>query len=168
MLKHLLAGAAALLATSASAETYAIQAGRLIVDASQPARGPSTVIVDNGRIVRIETFGTYACRTRDNIPGAKLSEHAFGNALDVAAFRLADGREIIYFDEAPGSGRAQVPAVVAGRAVVEDRGDHLITLGCAGSWEIEASDGICTHADSTNAIEPGPSIARAAASPSEW
>src|SRR6478672_7457578 len=55
MLKTLLAGAAALLATSASAETYAIQAGRLIVDAAQPARGPSTVIVENGRISRIES-----------------------------------------------------------------------------------------------------------------
>ena len=54
MLKTLLAGAAALLATSASAETYAIQAGRLIVDAAQPARGNSTVIVENGRISRIE------------------------------------------------------------------------------------------------------------------
>ena len=30
----------------------------------------------------------------DNIPGAQLSEHAFGNAIDVAGFRLADGREI--------------------------------------------------------------------------
>src|SRR3954468_936379 len=56
MLKHLLAGAAALVtATSAGAEAYAIQAGRLIVDAAQPARGPSTVIVENGRIARIES-----------------------------------------------------------------------------------------------------------------
>ncbi len=55
MLKHLLAGAAALAtAASAGAETYAIQAGRLIVDAAQPARGNSTVIVDNGRITRID------------------------------------------------------------------------------------------------------------------
>ena len=55
MLKHLLAGAAALVAaTVASAETYAIQAGRLIVDASKPARGASTVIVENGRISRID------------------------------------------------------------------------------------------------------------------
>ena len=53
MLKHLLAGAAALVAaTAANAETYAIQAGHLIVDAAQPARGPSTVIVENGRIAR--------------------------------------------------------------------------------------------------------------------
>ena len=56
MLKQLLAGAAALVAASAShAETYAIQAGRLIVDAAQPARGASTVIVENGRISRIDS-----------------------------------------------------------------------------------------------------------------
>src|SRR5436309_15702688 len=56
MLRHLLTGAAALvLATSASAQSYAIQAGRLIVDAAQPERGPSTVIVENGRISRIES-----------------------------------------------------------------------------------------------------------------
>jgi imidazolonepropionase-like amidohydrolase len=45
-------------ATGASAETFAIQAGRLIVDASQDARGPSTVIVENGRIARIEAGAT--------------------------------------------------------------------------------------------------------------
>jgi imidazolonepropionase-like amidohydrolase len=56
MQKHLLAGAAALaIAASASAETFAIQAGHLIVDAAQPARGASTVIVDNGRITRIDS-----------------------------------------------------------------------------------------------------------------
>jgi len=55
MLKALLAGAAALaIASSANAATYAIQAGRLIVDAAQPARGNSTVIVENGRISRID------------------------------------------------------------------------------------------------------------------
>jgi imidazolonepropionase-like amidohydrolase len=55
MLKALLAGVAALsVAAGAHAETYAIQAGRLIVDAAQPARGNSTVIVENGRIARIE------------------------------------------------------------------------------------------------------------------
>src|SRR3982751_6408332 len=62
MIKHLLAGAAALaIAGSANAATYAIQAGRLIVDAAQPARGASTVIVDNGRISRID--GGYTAPT---------------------------------------------------------------------------------------------------------
>ena len=38
--------------------------------------------------------GSYSCRPRNNRSGAKLSEHAFGNALDVMGFRFADGREI--------------------------------------------------------------------------
>jgi imidazolonepropionase-like amidohydrolase len=53
--------AAALLLTTAvtaPAETYAIQAGRLITDAAQPARGPATVIVENGRIARIDDGAT--------------------------------------------------------------------------------------------------------------
>src|SRR5438067_8007158 len=56
MLRHLLTGAAALvLATAANSETYAVQAGHLIVDAAQPERGPSTVLVENGRISRIDS-----------------------------------------------------------------------------------------------------------------
>jgi imidazolonepropionase-like amidohydrolase len=58
MKKFVIAAIALLTAGAAQAETYAIQAGRLIVDASQAARGPSTVIVDNGRIVRIEDGAT--------------------------------------------------------------------------------------------------------------
>jgi Extensin-like protein C-terminus len=38
--------------------------------------------------------GSYSCRPRNNQRGAKLSEHSFGNALDVMGFVLADGREI--------------------------------------------------------------------------
>src|SRR5438270_2800601 len=56
MLKTLLPGAAALaLAAAADAQTYAVQAGRLIVDAARPALGNSTVIVDNGRVSRIDS-----------------------------------------------------------------------------------------------------------------
>jgi imidazolonepropionase-like amidohydrolase len=77
MLKTLLAGAAALVAaTAAQAQTYAIQAGRLIVDAAQPARGNSTVIVENGRIARIDNGFTAPAgatvvdeRSRTVLPG---------------------------------------------------------------------------------------------------
>jgi imidazolonepropionase-like amidohydrolase len=49
-LRNLIITAVALLAAgTANAETYAIQAGRLIVDAAKPALGPSTVIVTDGR-----------------------------------------------------------------------------------------------------------------------
>ena len=56
MTKFFAAAAVALLSTSAAyAETFAIQAGQLIVDAGQPARGASTVIVENGRVKSIES-----------------------------------------------------------------------------------------------------------------
>jgi len=46
------------------------------------------------RVATVNVFGAYSCRGIDNIPGARLSEHAFGNAVDVAGFTLADGREV--------------------------------------------------------------------------
>ncbi|MCY1669748.1 extensin family protein [Novosphingobium sp. SL115] len=43
-------------------------------------------------LVRVETMGSYSCRT---VAGSnRLSAHAAANAVDVAAFRLADGRRI--------------------------------------------------------------------------
>jgi hypothetical protein len=43
---------------------------------------------------RIESFGTYACRSVNSRPGARISEHGLANAVDVAAFILADGRRV--------------------------------------------------------------------------
>lgn len=43
------------------------------------------------RVTAVEHYGTYACRNMYNREGAMRSEHAFANALDVAAFRLEDG-----------------------------------------------------------------------------
>jgi hypothetical protein len=45
-------------------------------------------------IREIRTAGTYACRRRNHNPGARLSEHAFGNAIDVMGFVLADGSTV--------------------------------------------------------------------------
>lgn len=42
-------------------------------------------------VTGIRVAASYACRGRNNDPTAPLSEHAFGNAIDIAAFRLADG-----------------------------------------------------------------------------
>jgi hypothetical protein len=52
----------------------------------------------DGPIVRIETFGTYSCRPVNGRPGARLSEHGRANAVDVAAFILADGRRVTVMD----------------------------------------------------------------------
>jgi len=43
-------------------------------------------------LTAIENYDSYECRPRNRIFGAKLSEHAHGDALDVRAFHLADGR----------------------------------------------------------------------------
>lgn len=43
-------------------------------------------------VIGARTLGSYACRTRNNQPGASISEHAFGNAIDIASFMLAGGR----------------------------------------------------------------------------
>jgi hypothetical protein len=45
-------------------------------------------------VVGLNAFGAYSCRSVDNIQGAQLSEHSFGNAIDIAGFKLADGRSI--------------------------------------------------------------------------
>jgi hypothetical protein len=45
-------------------------------------------------VAKISSMGSLSCRSIDNLRGAKLSEHAFGNAMDVGGFVLADGREI--------------------------------------------------------------------------
>jgi imidazolonepropionase-like amidohydrolase len=58
MLKSIAVIALALVGSTAQAETYAIQAGRLIVDAAAPERGASTVIVTDGRVTRIENGAT--------------------------------------------------------------------------------------------------------------
>jgi hypothetical protein len=39
-------------------------------------------------------MGTYSCRNVNGGRSGKLSEHAFGNAVDVSAFVLRDGRRV--------------------------------------------------------------------------
>jgi hypothetical protein len=42
----------------------------------------------------VETYDDYECRGRNRVAGAKLSEHGKGNAADLRALVLADGRAI--------------------------------------------------------------------------
>ena len=46
------------------------------------------------RVVEIKQISAYSCRGMNGNSHAHISEHAFGNALDIAAFTLADGRRI--------------------------------------------------------------------------
>ena len=38
--------------------------------------------------------GSYTCRRRNNLPTGKLSEHAFGNAIDIMSFQFEEGDPI--------------------------------------------------------------------------
>lgn len=42
----------------------------------------------------LDNFDSYECRTRNRVPGATLSEHGRANAIDVRAFKLANGKAI--------------------------------------------------------------------------
>jgi hypothetical protein len=46
------------------------------------------------RVVEIKQISAYSCRGMNGDSRAHISEHAFGNALDIAGFTLADGRHI--------------------------------------------------------------------------
>ena len=52
----------------------------------------------------LNVFGAYSCRSIDNAPGARLSEHAFGNAIDVAGFTLANGQKLTFVADWKGDG----------------------------------------------------------------
>jgi hypothetical protein len=43
-------------------------------------------------VAEVKQISAYSCRGLNGNPMARISEHAFGNALDIASFTLADGR----------------------------------------------------------------------------
>jgi hypothetical protein len=51
------------------------------------------------KIIRIRHYGTYACRNVNNAKQGRRSQHAYANAIDIAGFVLADGREISVLDD---------------------------------------------------------------------
>jgi hypothetical protein len=58
-------------------------------------------------VAEIKQISAYSCRGMNGQPGAHISEHAFGNALDIAAFVLADGHRITVKDGWRGSPEEQ-------------------------------------------------------------
>ncbi len=58
-----------------------------------------------GGVSEIRVAASYACRTRNHQPGAKVSEHGKGRAIDVSAVTLANGDVINVLDGWRGSRR---------------------------------------------------------------
>jgi hypothetical protein len=64
----------------------------------------------------LENLGSYECRGRDRVRGATLSEHGRANALDVHAFRLANGKNFVLADpKAPKDWRDAIRASACAR-----------------------------------------------------
>ena len=63
------------------------------------AVAPAAYQILGSKLTKIETFGTYACRAVVGVNSNRLSGHAIANAVDVAAFDLADGRRISVLDD---------------------------------------------------------------------
>lgn len=55
---------------------------------------PGIMTSANGKLTKLVGVGGHACRPRNGVAGAPISEHASGNALDLGGLRLQDGRTI--------------------------------------------------------------------------
>lgn len=47
-----------------------------------------------GRLEALRVAASYICRTRNNVPGAQISEHGRGKAIDISGFILESGAEV--------------------------------------------------------------------------
>ena len=45
-------------------------------------------------VVELRVAASYICRPRNNVRGAKISEHGRGKAIDISGFILSDGKEL--------------------------------------------------------------------------
>ena len=66
---------------------------------------PAALLAFGEPIRSTKVAASYGCRARNNKRGAKMSEHGFGNAIDLSEFTLASGRKVTV--QAGWSGGAQ-------------------------------------------------------------
>lgn len=76
---------------------------RWIMDSIQPA----AMRWFNQPVVEIKQISAYSCRGMNGNSNSRISEHAFGNALDIAGFTLADGRRVSVKDGWRGAAEEQ-------------------------------------------------------------
>jgi hypothetical protein len=57
---------------------------------------PLTLAFMSSKLSVIDTEGAFVCRTRNHRPGEKVSEHAKGDAVDIAAFHLENGQKVAF------------------------------------------------------------------------
>lgn len=65
---------------------------------------PAAKAVYGQPVSQVDHLGSFACRNIYNRKSGALSQHASADALDIAGFRLADGRRISVLKDWPGEG----------------------------------------------------------------
>ena len=55
---------------------------------------PAALLAFGEPIRSTRVAASYGCRARNNVRGAKMSEHGFGNAIDLSEFTLNSGRKV--------------------------------------------------------------------------
>jgi hypothetical protein len=58
-------------------------------------------------VVAVDHFGSYSCRRRNGASSGEWSEHATADAIDIAGFRLADGRRLTIVNHWDGGNAAE-------------------------------------------------------------
>ncbi|MFV0513323.1 MAG: extensin family protein [Jhaorihella sp.] len=71
-------------------------------------RGVKPAFRRRGPVVELQVAAHYACRTRNNQRGARISEHGKGKAIDISAFVMKDG-EVITVAKGWGQGTTLKP-----------------------------------------------------------
>lgn len=98
-------------------------------------------------VVQIDHFGTYACRSVSNRPGARPSAHSRAAAIDFAGVRLRDGRRITVAADWYGTG----PEAAFLRRIRDD--------GCRVFGTVLSPDYDQPHQDHLH-LEPGQAFCR--------
>ena len=74
--------------------TLRCETARALSEWTQRFVVPAAEALGRGALTGIDQAGDYQCRRRNNAPDGALSEHSFGNAVDVVGFRFAGGDPI--------------------------------------------------------------------------
>lgn len=66
-------------------------------------KGMKPALGSGGGVTQIRVVAHYACRTRNNQKGERISEHGKGRAIDIAGFTLRNGAQVSVLNDWGGS-----------------------------------------------------------------
>ena len=89
------------------------EAAKAFADWTDRSAKPSAEVM-GAVLTNMRPVASYACRTRNSRPGARLSEHAKGNAVDIADFSFSNGKTISVLKGWRGEGSTYVRRVWKG------------------------------------------------------